>query len=91
MDDATEAFAAPSGPVTAWTALAEYYYAPDHGFGYRMKGGRTIYDAVGLCADRHRNDSVLFMRLDASGEYLHQVNRRVHPDALVEIIQNPNP
>ena len=76
-----------------WTVVREVkaWDAVGHDGTLRIKGGTAIYDAVDHFCDRQRTNRVRLARL---GEYegtnafgIHQTNRWVEPDTILEILQ----
>lgn len=65
---------------TAWSLIG--FEGPDY---VRIVGGRTKYENV-MFNDNGRQQKVLLAYLDTTGGNLHQVNRYVDPDTLLEIV-----
>jgi hypothetical protein len=55
----------------------------------RIVGGRTLYETV-LVRDGYDDGPVRLVRIDATNG-IRQVNRYVHPDTPVELVDAPTP
>ncbi len=71
--------------TTAWDLIGFDSEWEGETAGVRIKGGRTVYEAV-MFNDGARSEKPRLARLDTSDGYLRQVNRWVDADTIVEVV-----
>jgi len=70
----------PVKEVIAWDLIGELG-------AFRLPGGHTVYESVLYSCETARSNKVRLARLTSKDGYLHQINRYVDPDQIVEVLE----
>lgn len=71
--------------LTAWDLIGFPRTAGEDQLWIRVQGGRALYEAASF-DDSGRATRVRLSRLDVTPDGLHQVDRYVDPDTVVEVV-----